>query len=209
MRSLVRRVGGGTGPGAGRRSRRPCVGCDSWPLRAATAGRRPLNSTALQSVDPVYRAAIARDARFTGKSGVSIWATLSEIIEGELAAHCGVLILCAEHATSLGHAQIGNTTFRSSACRRLAGLAVQLILGPMPERCSRAHRRAPLLGVYTLAWSDDVHLDEVCVSDRHSYRALPPDRQELPCRSLIRCVVTIDGAFARGRALSAAGIDLN
>jgi hypothetical protein len=91
-----------------------------------------------------------------------------------------VLILCAEHATSLGQAEIGNTTFRSLACRRRAVLAVQLILGPMPERCSRSHRRAPLPGVYTLAWSDHVHLDEICVSDRHSYRVLLPDRQELP-----------------------------
>jgi hypothetical protein len=82
MRSLVRRVGGGTGPGAGRRSRRPCVGRNSWPLRGAPAGRRPRNSTALQSVDPVYCAAIARDARFTGKSGVSIWATLINALLG-------------------------------------------------------------------------------------------------------------------------------
>jgi hypothetical protein len=33
--------------------------------------------------------------------------------------------------------------------------------------------------------------------------------KNFPCRSLIRRAVTIDGAFARGRALSAAGIDLN
>jgi hypothetical protein len=33
--------------------------------------------------------------------------------------------------------------------------------------------------------------------------------KNFPCRSLIRRAVTIDGAFARGRALSAAGIDIN
>lgn len=33
--------------------------------------------------------------------------------------------------------------------------------------------------------------------------------KNFPCRSLIRRAVTIDGAFARGQALSAASIDLN
>jgi hypothetical protein len=55
----------------------PCAGRKSRPLRAATAGWRSLNATAVQFVGSIHCAAIARDARFTGKSGVGIRATLS------------------------------------------------------------------------------------------------------------------------------------
>jgi hypothetical protein len=112
MGGLVRRVGGRSGPRAGRRCRWPCGGRNSRPLRSAIAGWRPLNSTALQSVDPIYSATIARDARFAGKSGVGIWARSSlsrskstvgprdrgypNVEDHATAEHCdvGVSVLC-------------------------------------------------------------------------------------------------------------------
>ncbi len=52
------------------------LGVSSRPLRA-TAGWRPVNSTALQFIGSIHGAAIARDTRFAGKSGIGVWATLS------------------------------------------------------------------------------------------------------------------------------------
>lgn len=120
-----------------------------------------------------------------------------------------VLILCAEHATSLGHAEIANTTFRSLVCRRLAVLAAQLILGPMPEGVldriverlflvSTRSLGAIMFSLMRFAFRIGIHIELSHQTDKN-----------FPCRSLIGRAMTIDGAFARDRAISAAGIDLN